>query len=91
MGILQLVDDYIYDKIWQEYDDRRCLKELLLNLFTVFHELINITVFPPDWLIMKMVSSKIILNVLEEIIKPMRTKFLKSPQIDITVSRNNIS
>lgn len=86
LGILQLIDDYIYDKLWQEYDERRSLKELLLNIFSVFLELINITVFPSDWLIMKMVASKIILNSLEELVQPMRTRFLKTQQTGITVS-----
>ncbi|KAK6638497.1 hypothetical protein RUM43_006764 [Polyplax serrata] len=85
MGLLQLIDDYIYEKLWQDYEERRSLKELLLNIFSVFLELINISVFPSDWLIMKMVASKIILSSLEELVQPMRTRFLKPQQLDITI------
>lgn len=76
MGLLQLMDEYHYKRLWEEYGERKALKDLLLKIFFVFQTLVQTDVFPTDWLIMKMVVNNIILNSLQELAQPLIFKFL---------------
>lgn len=87
MGLLQLMDEYHYKRLWEEYGERKSLKDLLAKIFYVFHNLVETDVFPTDWLIMKMVVNNIILNSLQELAQPLIFKFLNPrPQFDVQVS-----
>lgn len=77
MGLLQLMDEYHYKRLWEEYGERKTLKELLTKVFLVFQNLIKSEgVFPSDWLIIKMVINNIILNSLQELAQPLVFRFL---------------
>lgn len=86
MGLLQLMDEYHYKRLWEEYGERKSLKDLLAKIFYVFHNLVETDVFPTDWLIMKMVVNNIILNSLQELAQPLVFKFLNPrPQFDVQI------
>lgn len=56
--------------------DRKPLKDFLMRVFLVFRELVKQEVYPPDWLIIKMVANNIMLKALQELAQPLAFKFL---------------
>ncbi|KAK7603682.1 hypothetical protein V9T40_003681 [Parthenolecanium corni] len=76
VGLLQLLTDYHYKCLWEQLSDRKPLKDFLLRIFLVFRNLIKQDVFPPDWLVMKMVVNNIVLNSLQELSQPLIFCFL---------------
>lgn len=56
--------------------DRKPLKDFLMRAFSVFRELIKQEVYPPDWLVIKMVINNIMLKALQELAQPLAFKFL---------------
>ncbi|XP_050303860.1 dedicator of cytokinesis protein 3 isoform X2 [Anthonomus grandis grandis] len=82
IGILQLLDEFHYKRLWEALMgpayDRKPLKDFLLRVFLVFRNLIIMEVFPPDWLVIKMLTNNVILNALEEFAQPLAFTFLDS-------------
>lgn len=58
--------------------DRKPLKDFLLRVFLVFKDLVKQEVFPPDWLVIKMVANNVMLKSLQELAQPLAFKFLDS-------------
>lgn len=56
--------------------DTKALKDFLLRVFLVFRELVKQEVYPPDWLVIKMVSNNVILKSLQELGQPLVFQFL---------------
>lgn len=56
--------------------DTKSLKDFLLRVFLVFRELVKQEVYPPDWLIIKMVANNVILKSLQELGQPLVFQFL---------------
>ncbi|KAJ8929040.1 hypothetical protein NQ314_018309 [Rhamnusium bicolor] len=82
IGILQLLDEYHYKRLWEvlmgPHQDRKPLKDFLLRAFLVFRNLVRMEVFPPDWLVIKMLTNNVILKALQEFAQPLAFKFLDS-------------
>lgn len=80
VGLLQLLDEYHYKRLWEflmgPNHDRKPLKDFLLRVFLVFRELVKQEVYPPDWLIIKMVANNVMLKSLQELAQPLAFKFL---------------
>ncbi|XKL62442.1 hypothetical protein PGB90_002275 [Kerria lacca] len=77
VGLLQLLSDYHYKCLWDQLADRKPLKDFLLRIFLVFRNLIKQDVFPPDWLVMKMIVNNVILTSLQELSQPLIVCFLE--------------
>ncbi|PSN57625.1 hypothetical protein C0J52_00521 [Blattella germanica] len=71
IGLLQLLDEFHYKRLWEELADRKPKKDFLLRVFLVFRDLVKQEVFPPDWLIIKMVANNVMLNALQELAQPL--------------------
>ncbi|XP_054273723.1 dedicator of cytokinesis protein 3 isoform X2 [Macrosteles quadrilineatus] len=78
VGLLQLLDEYHYRKVWEELRERKPLKDFLLRAFLVLRMLVRQDVFPPDWLVMKMAANHVILGALQELAHPLVLRFLDS-------------
>ncbi|KDR16623.1 Dedicator of cytokinesis protein 3, partial [Zootermopsis nevadensis] len=78
IGLLQLLDEFHYKRLWEELADRKPKKDFLLRVFLVFRDLVKQEVFPPDWLVIKMVANNVILNALQELAQPLVFNFLDS-------------
>ncbi|CAB0036454.1 unnamed protein product [Trichogramma brassicae] len=79
MGLLQLLDEYHYTRLWDELTiggERKPLKDFLLRVFLVLRELVRQEIFPPDWLVLRMQSNNIILKALQELAQPLAFRFL---------------
>ncbi|XP_033610429.1 dedicator of cytokinesis protein 3 isoform X2 [Cryptotermes secundus] len=78
IGLLQLVDEFHYKRLWEELADRKPKKDFLLRVFLVFRDLVKQEVFSPDWLVIKMVANNVMLNALQELAQPLVFNFLDS-------------
>lgn len=58
--------------------DRKPLKDFLMRVFLVFRNLVKQEVYPPDWLVIKMVANNVMLKSLQELAQPLAFKFLDS-------------
>lgn len=68
IGLLQLLDECHYKKLWEELGDKKPVKDFLLRAFLVLRDLVTQNVFPQDWLLMRMVTNQIILNALPPLV-----------------------
>lgn len=58
--------------------DRKPLKTFLMRVFWVFRQLVKQEIYPPDWLVIKMVTNNVMLKSLQELVQPLAFKFLDS-------------
>nr|CAD7460974.1 unnamed protein product [Timema tahoe] len=82
VGLLQLLDEFHYKRLWEELGDRKPKKDFLLRVFLVFRDLVKQEVFPADWLIIKMVINNIMLSALQELAQPLVFDFLDTHHFD---------
>ncbi|KAK7862569.1 hypothetical protein R5R35_004185 [Gryllus longicercus] len=78
LGLLQLLDEFHYKRLWEELGDRKPVKDFLLRVFLVFRDLIKQDVFPSDWLVIRMVANNVMLTALQELAQPLVLSFLDS-------------
>ncbi|XP_031827165.1 dedicator of cytokinesis spg isoform X2 [Nomia melanderi] len=79
IGLLQLLDEYHYARLWEELThtgERRPLKDFLVAVFMVLRDLVRLEVFPPDWLVIRMQANNVILKSLQELAQPLAFRFL---------------
>jgi len=79
IGLLQLLDEYHYARLWEELThagDRKPLKDFLLRVFLVLRDLVRQEIFPPDWLVIRMQANNVILRSLQELAQPLAFRFL---------------
>lgn len=79
IGLLQLLDEYHYARLWEELThagERKPLKDFLLRVFLVLRDLVRQEVFPPDWLVIRMQANNVILRSLQELAQPLAFRFL---------------
>ncbi|XP_015607824.1 dedicator of cytokinesis protein 3 isoform X2 [Cephus cinctus] len=79
IGLLQLLDEYHYSRLFEDLThggERKPLKDFLLRVFLVFRDLVRQEVFPPDWLVIRMQANNIILKSLQELAQPLAFRFL---------------
>lgn len=77
IGLLQLLDEYHYVRLWEELahtGERKPLKDFLLRVFLVLRDLVRQEVFPPDWLVIRMQANSIILKSLQELAQPLASQ-----------------
>lgn len=81
IGLLQLLDEFHYAKLWDELsasgEQRKALKDFLIRIFLALHELVRNEVFPPDWLVITMQANQIILKATVELAQPLVFRFLQ--------------
>ncbi|XP_063227619.1 dedicator of cytokinesis protein 3 [Bacillus rossius redtenbacheri] len=82
VGLLQLLDEFHYKRLWEELGDRKPRKDFLLRVFLVFRDLVKQEVFPPDWLVIRMVTNNVMLSALQELAQPLVFDFLDVRHFD---------
>lgn len=82
IGMFQLLDEFHYKHLWEHLMgvqmDTALLKDFLMHIFLVFKDLVKQEIYPPDWLIIKMVANSVILKALQELAQPLAFTFLDS-------------
>ncbi|XP_037792049.1 dedicator of cytokinesis protein 4-like [Penaeus monodon] len=84
MGILQLMSEIHYTKLWEEHliSGTHHLRHLLYSTIVLLADLVRAAVFPSDWFVMRMVTNHTILTAMQEIAQPLISTFLKSGRFD---------
>ncbi|GFT91555.1 dedicator of cytokinesis protein 3 [Trichonephila clavipes] len=92
VALLRLMEDQHYNHLWEKFGnvrqrrDRRQLKEFLLSVFIVFHNFVKQDIFPPDWVVMRMLTNHVILCALQEFSQPLTVDFLDGLDFDEQVN-----
>ncbi|CAH0728920.1 unnamed protein product, partial [Brenthis ino] len=88
LGVMELLRPAHYQRLWSHLaphpNDRKPLKDFLMRAFLVFRHLIEQDVFPPDWMVLRVQSCKVLLSALQDLAKPLLERFLgdEPPQFD---------
>lgn len=96
LGVLQLLDEANYAHLWDELGatssiggktnggEQPELREFLQQSMLVFKEMLtqNWQVWPPDWLVMRLVTNDVVRRALEEFAKPLVYRFLAGGAFD---------
>lgn len=88
MGILQLMREPHYTKLWDAHMNSGIhhLRHLLHSTIILLADLVRAAVFPSDWFVMRMVTNYTILVAMQEIAQPLIATFLKQGRFDNQVS-----
>ena len=63
IGMLRMMKEEHYSRYLKEFNTKKKLKELLMNVFVVFTEMIRRDFYPQDWSVIKMLANKYVLYV----------------------------
>uniref|UniRef100_A0A8C5PP34 Dedicator of cytokinesis 3 n=1 Tax=Leptobrachium leishanense TaxID=445787 RepID=A0A8C5PP34_9ANUR len=65
LSLLRLMSDTHYQHLLHNFQSKEELKEFLLKIFCVFRNLLKLSVFPPDWTVMRLLASNIIVTTVQ--------------------------
>ncbi|XP_040214665.1 dedicator of cytokinesis protein 3 isoform X1 [Rana temporaria] len=65
LSLLRLMSDTHYQHLLHNFQSKEELKEFLLKIFCVFRNLLKLSVFPPDWTVMRLLASNIIVTTIQ--------------------------
>ncbi|XP_071543136.1 dedicator of cytokinesis protein 3 isoform X3 [Panulirus ornatus] len=84
MGILQLMGESHYSKLWEAHmtSGTHHLRHLLHSTVVLLADLVRAEVFASDWFVMRMVTNYTILAAMQEIAQPLIATFLKQERFD---------
>ncbi|KAG1701194.1 Dedicator of cytokinesis protein 3 [Nymphon striatum] len=86
IGLLRLMNENHYRRLWDEFREKRPLMEFLLKVFVVFGDLVNPSqekeTFPKDWLTLKLVVNNVIFDALQEFSQLLNIDFLEGCSFD---------
>ncbi|XP_045606392.1 dedicator of cytokinesis protein 3 isoform X3 [Procambarus clarkii] len=84
MGILQLMGESHYSKLWEAHmiSGNHHLRHLLHSTIVLLADLVRAAVFASDWFVMRMVTNYTILAAMQEIAQPLISSFLKQTRFD---------
>ena len=72
MGIMELMKEKNYLCLWDNLGTRNKVKNILLQTFLLFHDLVDSEVFPKEWSVMRLTATgKIMLKTMQELAKPL--------------------
>ncbi|KAG7153404.1 Dedicator of cytokinesis protein 3-like, partial [Homarus americanus] len=84
MGILQLMGEFHYSKLWEAHmtSGTNHLRRLLHSIILLLADLVRAAIFASDWFVMRMVTNYTILAAMQEIAQPLISIFLKQGRFD---------
>ncbi|XP_031756991.1 dedicator of cytokinesis protein 3 isoform X3 [Xenopus tropicalis] len=65
LSLLRLMSDTHYQHLLHNFQSKEELKEFLLKIFCVFRNLLKLSVFPPDWTVMRLLASNVIVTTVQ--------------------------
>lgn len=77
ISLLEQMDSCHYNRLWDEFHERKPLRDLLFRVFLLFRDLIKHEVFPADWAFMKLLTNHVMLTSLKEFCQPLISDFKK--------------
>jgi len=82
------MDEFHYNRLWDEFRERRPLRDVLLRVFMAFRDLIRFDVFAVDWAVMKALSDSIVLKSMHQFSQPLTLYFLNNHSFDTQVQNS---
>ncbi|CAG0893401.1 unnamed protein product, partial [Darwinula stevensoni] len=86
LGLLGLMDQSHHDELWEHLDKPKSRKDFLRRSLDVFLSLVQLEIYPADWLVMRMVTLRVILECLDRFVDPMVKTFLDPMHFDSSLS-----
>ena len=72
MGMLELMNEKNYLCLWDNLGTRNRVKNILLQTFLLFHDLVESEVYPKEWSVMRLTATgRIMLYTMQELAKPL--------------------
>ena len=72
MGMLELMNEKNYLCLWDNLGTRNRVKNILLQTFLLFHDLVDSEVYPKEWSVMRLTATgRIMLCTMQELAKPL--------------------
>ena len=72
MGIMELMNESNYLCLWDNLGTRNRVKNILLQTFLLFHDLVDSEVYPKEWSVMRLTATgKTMLRTMQELAKPL--------------------
>uniref|UniRef100_A0A6I8NI96 Dedicator of cytokinesis 3 n=1 Tax=Ornithorhynchus anatinus TaxID=9258 RepID=A0A6I8NI96_ORNAN len=65
LSLLQQMSDTHYRHLLESFQSKDELKEFLMKLFCVFRNLMKMNVYPRDWMVMRMLTSNVIVTTVQ--------------------------
>ncbi|CAL8073981.1 unnamed protein product [Orchesella dallaii] len=91
VGLLEQMDSFHYNRLWDEFHERKPLRDLLLRIFLLFRDLIKQDVFPSDWAVMKLLTNHVMLITLQQICQPLITYFINMFDVQLWTHYFNLA
>lgn len=91
IGLLEQMDSFHYNRLWDEFHERKPLRDLLFRIFLLFRDLIKQDVFPNDWAVMKLLTNHVMLITLQQICQPLVTYFLNMFDVQLWTNYFNLA
>ena len=89
MGIMELMKENNYLCLWDNLGTRNKVKNILLQTFLLFHDLVDSEVFPKEWSVMRLTATgKIMLKTMQELAKPLVLYFKDVENFDNQVRKD---
>ncbi|KAG8436152.1 hypothetical protein GDO86_007307 [Hymenochirus boettgeri] len=78
LSLLRLMSDTHYQHLLHNFQSKEELKEFLLKIFCVFRNLLKLSVFPPDWTVMRLLASNIIVTTVQYVSPAVHKNFCEA-------------
>eukprot|EP00095_Tigriopus_kingsejongensis_P008592 maker-scaffold1083_size63694-snap-gene-0.15 protein:Tk08592 transcript:maker-scaffold1083_size63694-snap-gene-0.15-mRNA-1 annotation:"dedicator of cytokinesis protein 3 isoform x2" len=82
LSLLQLMEEDHFKNLWDLMYHKSILKTFLLESFLLLQALISQSIFPRSWNAMKLLTSHVLMNALQELAKPLLIYFREEQQFD---------
>ncbi|KAG3270569.1 dedicator of cytokinesis protein 3 isoform X8 [Ictidomys tridecemlineatus] len=78
LSLLRQMCDTHYQHLLDNFQSKDELKEFLLKIFCVFRNLMKMSVFPRDWMVMRLLTSNIIVTTVQYLSSALHKNFIET-------------
>ncbi|XP_007888770.2 dedicator of cytokinesis protein 3 [Callorhinchus milii] len=78
LSLLRQMSDNHYQQLLDNFQSKEELKEFLLKIFCVFRNLMKLSVYPRDWMVMRLLTSNIIVTTVQYLSPALHKNFTEA-------------
>nr|XP_033781897.1 dedicator of cytokinesis protein 3 isoform X1 [Geotrypetes seraphini] len=78
LSLLRQMSDTHFQHLLENFQSKEELKEFLLKIFCAFRNLMKLSVFPRDWMVMRLLTSNIIVTTVQYLSSALHKNFTES-------------
>uniref|UniRef100_A0A8C4SZG3 Dedicator of cytokinesis 3 n=1 Tax=Erpetoichthys calabaricus TaxID=27687 RepID=A0A8C4SZG3_ERPCA len=78
LSLLRQMSDIHFQHLLDNFQSKEELKEFLLKIFCVFRNLMKLSIFPRDWMVMRLLTSNIIVTTVQYLSPALHKNFTES-------------